>query len=60
MGPLPALMEKRSGRYRFVLQITSLSRATLQQLLTVVASDLEKSKKDNKLRWSIDVDPQEL
>jgi primosomal protein N' (replication factor Y) len=60
LGPLPALMEKRSGRYRFVLQITSLSRAILQQLLTEVASDLENSKKDNKLRWSIDVDPQEL
>jgi primosomal protein N' (replication factor Y) len=53
-------MEKRSGRYRFVLQITSMSRAILQQLLTEVASDLENSKKDNKLRWSIDVDPQEL
>jgi primosomal protein N' (replication factor Y) len=53
-------MEKRSGRYRYVLQMTSKNRAKLQQLLTVVSSDLEHSKKDNKLRWSIDVDPQEL
>jgi primosomal protein N' (replication factor Y) len=60
LGPLPALMEKRSGRYRYVLQMTSKNRAKLQQLLTVVSSDLEHSKKDNKLRWSIDVDPQEL
>ena len=60
LGPLPALMEKRSGRYRFVLQITAVSRGKLQQLLNQVAFALENSKKDNKIRWSIDVDPQEL
>ncbi|MDG1694575.1 MAG: primosomal protein N' [Porticoccaceae bacterium] len=60
LGPLPALMEKRSGRYRFILQITSANRSNLQQLLTEVAGALEKNKKDHKLRWSIDVDPQEL
>jgi primosomal protein N' (replication factor Y) len=60
LGPLPALMEKRSGRYRFVLQITSAQRNHLQQLLMSVASALETSKKDHKLRWSVDVDPQEL
>ncbi|MGB2115598.1 MAG: primosomal protein N' [Porticoccaceae bacterium] len=60
LGPLPALMEKRSGRYRYILQITSTSRGNLQQLLTNTATALEKRKKDNKIRWSIDVDPQEL
>ena len=60
LGPLPALMEKRSGRYRFILQITSTSRGSLQTLLTQVASPLEKNTKTNKIRWSIDVDPQEL
>ncbi|MAW23601.1 MAG: primosomal protein N' [Cellvibrionales bacterium TMED47] len=60
LGPLPALMEKRSGRYRFILQITSAKRSNLQQLLTEVAGALEKNKKDHKLRWSFDVDPQEL
>jgi primosomal protein N' (replication factor Y) len=60
LGPLPALMEKRAGRYRFVIQITSTRRSNLQQLLTTVATTLEKRKKDHKIRWSIDVDPQEL
>ena len=60
LGPLPALMEKRAGRYRFVIQITSTRRSNLQQLLTTVATALEKRKKDHKIRWSIDVDPQEL
>jgi primosomal protein N' (replication factor Y) len=53
-------MEKRSGRYRFILQITSTQRSHLQQLLSQVAMALENTKKDNKIRWSIDVDPQEL
>ena len=60
LGPLPALMEKRAGRYRFVIQITSTSRSNLQQLLTTVANALEKRKKNHQIRWSIDVDPQEL
>jgi len=60
LGPLPALMEKRSGRYRFVLQISSVARSNLQRLLNEVAFALENSKKDNKIRWSIDVDAQEL
>ena len=60
LGPLPALMEKRSGRYRFLLQITSVTRSNLQQLLSEVTSVLENRKKEQKIRWSIDVDPQEL
>ena len=60
MGPLPALMEKRSGHYRYVLQISSVARGNLQRLLTEVVFALENRKKDNKIRWSIDVDAQEL
>ena len=60
LGPLPALMEKRSGRYRYVLQISSAARENLQRLLFEVVFALGNSKKDNKIRWSIDVDPQEL
>jgi len=60
LGPLPALMEKRSGRYRFILQITSATRGTLQQLLSKVVTQLEIEKQGSKIRWSIDVDPQEL
>jgi primosomal protein N' (replication factor Y) len=60
LGPLPALMEKRSGRYRFTLQITCSQRSQLQRQLTSIAVALENTKKDNKIRWAIDVDPQEL
>ena len=60
LGPLPALMEKRSGRYRFILQIAAVERNILQQLLNTITTQLESTKKANTIRWSIDVDPQEL
>jgi len=60
LGPLPAIMEKRAGRFRYLLQVESDQRATLQRLLSVVALELENHKDSRRVRWSIDVDPQEL
>ena len=60
LGPLPAIMEKRAGRFRYLLQVESDQRATLQWLLSVVALELENHKDSRRVRWSIDVDPQEL
>lgn len=60
LGPLPALMEKRAGRFRFILQVTASQRAQLQRCLSAVATQLDKEKLAQKVRWSIDVDPQEL
>lgn len=60
LGPLPALMEKRAGRFRYVLQIDADQRPVLQALLSAVAIELENHKDSRRVRWSIDVDPQEL
>ena len=60
LGPLPALMEKRAGRYRYLLQVTANNRSALQELLSNLAIGLEAQRKLTKIRWSIDVDPQEL
>ena len=60
LGPLPALMEKRAGRFRFILQVTASQRGQLQRCLSAVATQLDKEKLAQKVRWSIDVDPQEL
>ena len=60
LGPLPAIMEKRAGRFRYLLQIESDQRATLQPLLSAVALELENHRDSRRVRWSIDVDPQEL
>jgi primosomal protein N' (replication factor Y) len=60
LGPLPALMEKRAGRFRFILQVTAPHRGQLQGCLSAVANQLDNEKLAQKVRWSIDVDPHEL
>jgi primosomal protein N' (replication factor Y) len=60
LGPLPAFMEKRGDRFRYQLQISSTQRKCLQQLLTELALQLEASSLAKAVRWSIDVDPQEM
>jgi primosomal protein N' (replication factor Y) len=60
LGPLPALMEKRAGRFRYILQINGLRRRDLQQLLSALCPQLERLPEARQVRWAIDVDPQEL
>ncbi|WP_323813975.1 primosomal protein N' [Cellvibrio sp. NN19] len=60
LGPLPAMMEKRGDRFRYQLQINSAQRKPLQQLLSQLALQLEASPQVRRVRWSIDVDPQEM
>ncbi|MEX1198683.1 MAG: primosomal protein N' [Pseudohongiellaceae bacterium] len=58
-GPLPAPMERRAGRYRAQLMLRSADRASLQRLLTPLCRHLEESKQSRRVRWSVDVDPQD-
>ena len=60
LGPLPALMERRSGRYRYYLQLEANSRSELQQSLNALIATLETQSNNQAVRWSVDVDPQEL
>jgi primosomal protein N' (replication factor Y) len=59
LGPIPAPMEKRAGRFRAQLMLQANSRAELHRLLTPWVLQLESGKLGRKVRWSIDVDPQE-
>jgi len=59
-GPLPAPMEKRAGRFRMQLLLKCRHRGPLQNLLGLLLKAMETLKQPNKLRWSIDVDPQDL
>lgn len=60
LGPLPAMMEKRGDRFRYQLQISSAQRKPLQHLLSQLAQQLEGEALGKRVRWSIDVDPQEM
>ena len=60
MGPLPAPMEKRAGKFRAQLLLQSTQRSSLQQLLSQLCPELESLKESRGVRWSIDVDPQDM
>lgn len=60
LGPLPAMLEKRGGRFRFQLQINSAKRGPLQALLTQLSLQLETEPLGKRARWSLDVDPQDM
>ena len=60
LGPLPALMERRNSRYRYLLQISGERRSDLNYLLSHLVLQLEKLPAARQVRWGIDVDPQEL
>jgi primosomal protein N' (replication factor Y) len=60
LGPVPAIMEKRSGRYRAQLLLSSQQRKPLHQLLDNTMDVISKLKLARKVRWSIDIDPVDL
>lgn len=60
LGPVPAAMERRQGRWRARLLIQADERAGLQNLLRRLIPLLAEQKQARKVRWSIDVDPQEI
>jgi len=59
LGPQPAPMEKRAGRYRAQLLVQAADRQILQQFLSPWLLELESLKSTRKVRWSVDVDPQD-
>jgi len=59
-GPLPAPMEKRAGRYRWQLILLSDERKKLHGVLHHWVPKISRLKSVNKVRWSIDVDPQDM
>ena len=59
-GPAPAPMERRAGRFRYQLLIQSANRSQLHRYLGRWLLAIEGVKTGHRLRWSIDVDPQEM
>ncbi|MDP2128557.1 MAG: primosomal protein N' [Pseudohongiella sp.] len=59
-GPLPAPMEKRANRFRQQLHLRAWQRQDLQQLLSEVCTQLELLPSQRQVRWSVDVDPQDM
>ena len=59
-GPVPAPMERRAGHYRAHLLLQSNSRKELHALLADWLPKMRSLKLARRVRWSLDVDPQEM
>ncbi len=60
LGPVPAPMERRAGRYRAQLLVQANARAPLHRLLNSWLQALEQMPSGRAVRWSLDVDPIDL
>ena len=58
LGPVPASMERKAGRYRYQLLFQSKYRTCLHKALTKLITLLPTQQR-TKVRWTLDVDPQE-
>lgn len=60
LGPAPAPMERRSGRFRGQLLIRAKARSGMQQFIQEWRPGLDDLKTSRHARWSLDIDPVEL
>ena len=60
LGPVPAAMAKRAGRYHAQLLIESRERPPLHRFLDAWLPEVETQKNAQRVRWALDVDPLEL
>ncbi|MEI6859491.1 MAG: primosomal protein N' [Shewanella sp.] len=60
IGPMPAPMDKKAGRYRRHLIFQTKSRKQLQQAFEYALPQIEALPLAKRCRWSVDRDPQDL
>ena len=57
--PIPAAMERRAGSYRALIVITARGRRAIGDLFTTRLAALDKLARGERVRWSVDIDPQD-
>jgi primosomal protein N' (replication factor Y) (superfamily II helicase) len=60
LGPVPAAMSKRAGRYHAQLLVESPERTSLHRFLDDWLTKIEPLPSARRVRWALDVDPIEL
>ncbi|MCG6658373.1 primosomal protein N' [Halomonas campisalis] len=60
LGPVPAPMERRQGRYHLQLMLAADRRSQLHEACAQLSAWLEASPEARRVRWSLDIDPQTL
>lgn len=59
-GPVPAPMERKAGVFRAHLLLQSPSRKKLHEEVSTLVRKLDESPEGRRVRWWLDVDPQDL
>jgi primosomal protein N' (replication factor Y) len=59
-GPVPAPIEKRAGNHRMQLLVQMPDRRQLRKILDQWVPSLENLPGGRKVRWSLDIDPQDM
>lgn len=59
-GPVPAPMERKAGKVRAHLLVQTANRGQLQRWLGEWVNRLTQLPAGRRVRWSLDVDPQEM
>ena len=60
LGPMPAPMPRRAGRFRGQLLLSAGDRGALQTFLATWLAHMRDGAEARRVRWSIDVDPIDL
>lgn len=60
MGPAPAPLHRRAGRFRWQLIFQAPNRRVLQQTLFLTLPAIRLLPLANKIRWSLDIEPQDM
>lgn len=60
LGPVPAPMERRQGRYHLQLMLSAAKRSQLHEASAWLVAWLEADPRARRVRWSLDIDPQTL
>ncbi len=60
LGPIQPPLERKAGKYRWQLQFFAADRRDLHQLLQALLPFALSLPEQRRLKWQIDVDPQDL
>ncbi len=60
LGPTPAPLAKRAGKYRWQLLLQTEARSVMQKLLMSAKPAISMLPLASKVRWTIDIEPQDL
>lgn len=60
IGPLPSPMQRRAGKFRAQLMLRAPTRQIAQSAAETLIATAETLKRPGDLKWSIDIDPQDV